>query len=662
MLLHALLQTSLVLWLAQQTLQGGVRPQNVAYGRALPARGVGIGVKPGDTGALGAVGSRYGTKAMKTGIGRYPGAHLGVGGYRSLGLGGRGGLKQGGYGTQGGYGASLGTGMGLDTGLTNGLGLGQGGKRVYGAGLGPLPGYGAFPGIGYPGIRPGVSAADLGGPEGANLAQAAQDLKRETSRAVDQLLGEQERLHGAGLRRSSVFGSTVPRIHARIEVKRLIPGMQSSNLRPTLSLDKPNKMFGVSALQRQEKYKPGGSETVGHEAMLAGVDTSRQLPVDQDIRSLDSYSSQIHSPRDPSMRGNQDPRNCRPTADLSELLDINPLDEKMGKHFGCKNRPAQSQDVKSYLFPTVQHQAGINPLSAPANSQDIKGPQAQDKIRLKDGFQLYHPVTPGASRTQSLGIALIGEEQEAGRFTPEDARHLSEAEHVNRKSKPLRMPGQTERNAQAASYIGGAGNYLGASLGAAGYGTGLGQGAYLGGAAGKLGAAAALGQGAYPQGVAGKSNGYGDGLTGYLGAMAGNGFGYGNGYGDGYGAGLGYPADLADGAESKSGKIEALSTGGYAGQVQGGYGALGAGLESTGGKYGGAAHVPYGDGGYPYASQQLSLAAQSAKTANKYGAAAGYGTQQAGYGAQLGATQDALVEQAGKYDGVNAALGNGYKG
>ncbi|XP_015230259.1 PREDICTED: glycine-rich cell wall structural protein 1-like isoform X2 [Cyprinodon variegatus] len=376
MLLRALLQTSLVLWLAKQTLQGGVRPQNVAYGRALPARGVGIGVKPGVTGALGAVGNRYGTKAMKTGIGRYPGAHLGVGGYRSLGLGGRGGLRPGGYGAHGGYGASLGTGMGLGAGLSNGLGLGlgQGGKRAYGAGLGSLPGYGAYPGVGYQGVRPG--------------------------------------------------------------------------------------------------------------------------------------------------------------------------------------------------------------------------------------------------------------------------------------------------------YIGGAGNYLGASLGAAGYGTG--QGAYLGGAAGKLNAAAALGQGAYPQGVAGK-NGYGEGMTGYLGAMGGNGLGYGNGYGDGYGAGIGYPAELADGAENKAGKIKALSTGGYGGQVQEGYGTLGTGLESIGGKYGGAAQVPYGntpvipaglegDGGYPYASQQLGLAAENAKTASKYGAAAGYGTRQTGYGAQLGAPHDALVEQTGKYDGVNAALGNGYKG
>ncbi|XP_035852294.1 glycine-rich cell wall structural protein 1.0 isoform X3 [Sander lucioperca] len=384
MLVQALLQTSLVLWLAQQTLQGGVRPQSVSWGRVLPARGnimpqsVGIGVKPGVAGALGALGSRYGTKAMKTGIGRYPGAQLGVGGYRALGLGGRAGLKQGGYGGQGAYGAALGTGM-LGTGLTNGLGLGQGGKHGYGAGLGTPPGYGALAGIGYPGARPG--------------------------------------------------------------------------------------------------------------------------------------------------------------------------------------------------------------------------------------------------------------------------------------------------------YMGGAGNYLGASLGAGAHGAGLGQGGYLGGAAGKLGAAAAHGQGGYPLGVAGKLPGYGEGATGHLGAMAGNGFGYGNGYSDGHGAGLGYPSELADGAENKAGKHQALSTGGYAGQVQGAYGAHGAGLDSTGGKYGGggAAQVPYGnapviptglegDGSYPYPAQQFNLGAEGAKTANKYGAGTGYGAQQTGYGAQLGATQDALGEQAGKYGGVNGALGNGYKG
>ncbi|XP_008414580.1 fibroin heavy chain isoform X4 [Poecilia reticulata] len=616
MLLRALLQTSLVLWLAQQTLQGGVNPQNVAFGRALPVRGVGIGVKPGVTGALGAVGNRYGTKAMKTGIGRYPAAHLGAGGYRSLGLGGRGGLKPGGYGTPAGYGASLGTGMGLGTGLTNGLGLGlglgQAGKRVYGAGLGQFPGYGAFPGMGYQGMRPGVSAADLGGPEGASLAQAAQDLKREKSRAVDEMLGEREQ----SLRRSNVFGLTVPRIHARIEVQRLNPNVPPSNPRPSFPLDKQNKILSG-------KYEPGG-----HEAMLAGAGRNRQLPVDQDVKSLDSYNSGLQNPRETA---NQDAKNCGAPARLPEMLGFSPSEGKAGKRFGCKNLPAPGQDGRSDVFSTVQRQAAINPLTAPENSQDLQRRLAQDKIRARDGSQRYDPI-----RAQSLGVTSTREEQEVGGFTQEDARLLSEAEHINRKS-------------QAASYIGGAGNYLGA----AGYGAGLGQGAYLGGAAGKLSAAAALGQGAYPQGIAGKSNGYGDGVTGYLGAMAGNGFGYGNGYGDGYGA--------------------ALGTGGYAGPVQGGYGGLGAGLESVGGKYGGAAQVPYGnapvipaglesDGGYPYAAEQLGLAAESAKTASKYGAAAGFGTQQTGFGAALGASQDALLEQTGKYDGLNAGLGNGYKG
>ncbi|XP_008414582.1 fibroin heavy chain isoform X6 [Poecilia reticulata] len=551
MLLRALLQTSLVLWLAQQTLQGGVNPQNVAFGRALPVRGVGIGVKPGVTGALGAVGNRYGTKAMKTGIGRYPAAHLGAGGYRSLGLGGRGGLKPGGYGTPAGYGASLGTGMGLGTGLTNGLGLGlglgQAGKRVYGAGLGQFPGYGAFPGMGYQGMRPGVSAADLGGPEGASLAQAAQDLKREKSRAVDEMLGEREQ----SLRRSNVFGLTVPRIHARIEVQRLNPNVPPSNPRPSFPLDKQNKILSG-------KYEPGG-----HEAMLAGAGRNRQLPVDQDVKSLDSYNSGLQNPRETA---NQDAKNCGAPARLPEMLGFSPSEGKAGKRFGCKNLPAPGQDGRSDVFSTVQRQAAINPLTAPENSQDLQRRLAQDKIRARDGSQRYDPI-----RAQSLGVTSTREEQEVGGFTQEDARLLSEAEHINRKS-------------QAASYIGGAGNYLGAA---------------------------------------------------------------------GYGA--------------------ALGTGGYAGPVQGGYGGLGAGLESVGGKYGGAAQVPYGnapvipaglesDGGYPYAAEQLGLAAESAKTASKYGAAAGFGTQQTGFGAALGASQDALLEQTGKYDGLNAGLGNGYKG
>ncbi|TKS91396.1 hypothetical protein D9C73_026405 [Collichthys lucidus] len=446
MLAQTLLQTSLVLCLAQQTLQGGVKPQSVSWGRMLPARGAGIGVKPGVAGALGALGNRYGSKGMKTGRG-----------YRALGLGGRAGLKPGGYGNQGAYGANLGTGMGLGTGLTNGLGLslGQAGKR----------GYGALAGIGYPGARPGVSSADLGGPELAGLGQSVEDLKR----------------------------------------RALGPEMQVSQAQVGEGQERV-----VSEREAQEAMEPHSAGGVG-----------QQLPVDKDnIRSLGSASTQGQATRDY----------------LSAVADVQ----------------------------------GVRDLGLVA--KDKNGPRIRGTVTVKNhdyrgslqvqGRGSYGPVIPGASGTQSLGVTT--EERQEG-------------------------------------FIAGAGNYPGASLGTGGYGAGVGQGAYLGGAAGKLG--------------------YGDGATGYLGAMAGNGFGYGNGYSDGYGA--------------------ALNTGGYAGQVQGAYGALGAGLESTAGKYGGGAQVPYGnapviptgleaDAGYPYAAQQLGLGAESTKTANKYGAAAGYGAQQTG--------------------------------
>lgn len=99
-----------------------------------------------------------------------------------------------------------------------------------------------------------------------------------------------------------------------------------------------------------------------------------------------------------------------------------------------------------------------------------------------------------------------------------------------------------------------------------------------------------------------------------------------------------------------------MSAGAFPGQLPGaGYGALGTGLESNGGKYGGAAQLPYGgapviptglegEGGYPYGAQPLTREAEGAKPASKYG-----------YGAQLGATQDAL-------GGGSAPLVNGYKG
>ncbi|XP_037400808.1 glycine-rich cell wall structural protein 1.0 [Pygocentrus nattereri] len=148
MLGQRLLQTSVLLWLAQCTLQGGVRPQTGSLGRLVPSRGAalgaaGLGGKPGGTGILG--GRGYGGKPGKAGTGRY----LGAGGYRPLS--GRGGAKQGYGGALGGFGASLGTGLGL--GLGNGLGVALGsqagklGGRGYTNGYGVQPGYGAG---GYP--------------------------------------------------------------------------------------------------------------------------------------------------------------------------------------------------------------------------------------------------------------------------------------------------------------------------------------------------------------------------------------------------------------------------------------------------------------------------------------------------------------------------------
>ncbi|XP_051994897.1 fibroin heavy chain isoform X3 [Xyrauchen texanus] len=130
MLVRALLQTSLVLWLVQNTIQGGVRPQTGALERMAQSRGAGI---------LGARGYGVG-KSGNTGAGRY----LGGAAFRPTGI--RGPLKQG-YGTLG-YGANLGAGLGANLGA-NGLGTGTG--YGLGNGLGAAFGYqgGKLGGRGY---------------------------------------------------------------------------------------------------------------------------------------------------------------------------------------------------------------------------------------------------------------------------------------------------------------------------------------------------------------------------------------------------------------------------------------------------------------------------------------------------------------------------------
>ncbi|XP_057202635.1 uncharacterized protein LOC130561956 isoform X8 [Triplophysa rosa] len=156
MLARALLQTSLVLWLVQNTIQGGVRPQTGALGRLAQSRAAGI---------LGA--RAYGVgKPGKTAAGRY----LGVGSYRPTGI--TGGLKQGygalGYGA-GNFGTGLGAshagaglGFGRGFGLGNGLGaaLGYPGGRGYtGNGYGAPLGYGVG---GYPGAGRGYGLGAAG--------------------------------------------------------------------------------------------------------------------------------------------------------------------------------------------------------------------------------------------------------------------------------------------------------------------------------------------------------------------------------------------------------------------------------------------------------------------------------------------------------------------
>lgn len=156
MLARALLQTSLVLWLVQNTIQGGVRPQAGALGRLAQSRAAGI------------LGARvYGVgKPGKTAAGHY----LGVGAYRPTGI--TGGLKQG-YGALG-YGAgSFGTGLGAShagagLGLGRGYGLGnglgaalgyQGGRGYTGNGYGVPLGYGVG---GYPGAGRGYGLGAAG--------------------------------------------------------------------------------------------------------------------------------------------------------------------------------------------------------------------------------------------------------------------------------------------------------------------------------------------------------------------------------------------------------------------------------------------------------------------------------------------------------------------
>lgn len=420
-------------------------------------------------------------------------------------------------------------------------------------------------------------------------------------------------------------------------------------------IDKPGKSLGLAG-QGREDYLPIAQRGV---SVNQGLTAGHFLPhqgLEKDIRNLPLQQNA----RDIQMLPNEKPgKNCNKGLNdqlgiiqQSEMLRSQGLGaqfpiDKSAKYHGHaalqtqgENSPNFQQQpfplpesVRGGIFSISQRQSlpgeAIRDLGLVGKSTDkLQAPQTRISIGIESSHGASNLHIPGAEgNRQGTGVAgglggLGGASANLGLGLPEEQKSISkEGKHLFHEGRDVRepkaLPGSTVDSSQGASYLGGQGNYLGASLGAGGYGTGLGQGGYLGGAAGKLAA------------------GYGDGMTGYLGALGTNGYGgaltpgYTNGFGDGYGA--------------------ALGAGAFPGQLPGaGYGALGTGLETVNGKYGGAAQLPYagapviptgleGEGGYPY-TQPLGLEAEGAKSAKTYG------------------------EQAAKLAGGAAPLVNGYKG
>lgn len=335
----------------------------------------------------------------------------------------------------------------------------------------------------------GVSTADLGGPEMANLGQGVQDLKREKSRALGPSYRRDRTLEPemSSMRRTNVLGATAPELQTETgfrpavlppgrEVKSLDPVVKSSSLGPMTPLDKQSKSLAVSQAQVGENYEPMVSErrgTASLGAILVTGGVRQKLPLDKDnIRSLGSTSSQVQRARgyDSSRQQNQQAKNCGSTGDLSDVLEIN-LHELLGtetqslvpqphvgkgsKHLGRSTPQAQeertyrlpssqTQDVRGSIFPLPQGQATRNYLSAAADRQGVKDLVAEDtnrprirgtvvvESRRRGALNLqvprrrsYGPVIPGASEIQSLGIASV-EGQEGKDFTAD----VQEAKHL----------------------------------------------------------------------------------------------------------------------------------------------------------------------------------------------------------------------------------------
>lgn len=360
---------------------------------------------------------------------------------------------------------------------------------------------------------PGVSTADLGGPEMAGLGQDAQDLRREKSRALGPSYGKRDGTLGpemSNMRRTSALDVTAETgfrpagLPPGRDIKSLDPEVKSSSLGPMTPLDEQSKSLAVSQAQGGDSHEPLLSERRGatnHGATLAAGGVRQQLPLDKDnIRSLGSASSQAHRARDSFTQRNQRARNCGPTRDLSDLLEIY-RHERLGSepqrgqslapqpHVGKDHEqlgratpqahgertyrlpPSQTQDVRSSTFSLPR--GTRNSLSAAAGRQHAKDLRLEAKdtnvprvrgtaavenrsrgyLNLQaQGGRRYGPVIPGAGGIQSLGVASV-EGQESTGFTAEgqEAKHLSNAEHEATKSKTLSIPGQTGRNPQGTS-------------------------------------------------------------------------------------------------------------------------------------------------------------------------------------------------------------------
>ncbi len=303
---------------------------------------------------------------------------------------------------------------------------------------------------------PGVSAADLGGPEMANLGQALQDLKREKSRALGPSYGERDRSLGPempSMRRSHILGPTAPELQPETgfrpatlphggEVKSLNPIVKSSSRGPMTPLDKQSKGLGLAVSQAQggESYEPTASERRGaasHGAALSTGGVRQQLPLDKDnIRSLGSVSSQVQSARDydSTSQPYQRAKNCGSTSDLSDVLEMNrhellgsetqrtqgfvpqPHVGKDSKHLGRETPQAQGE--RTYRLPFSQTQdvrSNISPLPGQATSSYLTTVADRQGVRnlglvAKDtnGPRIHGTVAVESRSRGSLDIQVQG--------------------------------------------------------------------------------------------------------------------------------------------------------------------------------------------------------------------------------------------------------------